>query len=41
MLTKELEHEIALFDLKRQRDASHFQNLKMLQKQFVNDFPIM
>lgn len=40
MLTKELEHEIALFDLKRQRDASHFQNLEILQKQFVNDFPI-
>lgn len=37
-MTKELQHKIELFDLKRQLDASHFEYLHEIQSQFVADF---
>lgn len=39
-MTKELQHKIELFDLKRQLEASHFQYLNEIQSQFVADFSI-
>ena len=40
MQTQELKHSIEKFDIQRQRDAAHFQNLKALQQAFVNDFSV-
>ena len=39
-MTKELQHKIELFDLKRQLDASHFEYLHEIQSQFVADFSL-
>lgn len=36
----DLIHNIEKFDIQRQRDATHFKNLEVLQQSFVNDFPI-
>jgi len=40
MLEVELKHSLETFEIQRQRDASYFQKLELLQQQFVIDFPI-